>query len=212
MEFENLKHNIPFSLPNSTYTNTSIAVVINLSHLTDHQRSIDHPLAMATAALKDYLYHSSLRSTCLSYKLHPCTLKCTNSVAIARGKGRGTGWRWPTGVGGEICNIVSTINIKLFFKKRMHLNRHALFSKHGVSRTPLNIETFRNVNDNKTMLSRLEIPSFSSISLDRLFARQSLNFSSFHLLCHHSIFYQQTLALNTDFPAKLEQQTHNDGV
>lgn len=40
---------------------------------------------------------------------------------------------------------------------------------------------------------------------DRLFATQFLNFGSFYLLCS-LIFYQQTLALNTDFAVKLEQK------
>lgn len=68
---------------------------------------------------------------------------------------------------------------------------------------PLNMLTIMT-----TALSQLEKFLLSHLRFhDRLFATQLLNFGSFYLSCHRSlIFYQHTLALNTDFAVKLEQK------
>lgn len=78
-----------------------------------------------------------------------------------------------------------------------------MFQESPYKLRPLNMLTIMT-----TALSQLEKFLLSHLQFhDRLFAMQFLNFGSVYLLCHRSlIFYQQTLALNTDFAVKLEQK------
>lgn len=100
-------------------------------------------------------------------------------------------------------NYILVLENKMCFSPNALFPPSTMFQDSPYKLRPLNVLTIMT-----TALSQLEKFLLSHLRFhDRLFATQLLNFGSFYLLCHCSlIFYQHTLALNTDFAVKLEQK------